>query len=401
MSVSVFGNRILINGTAGTLKGFTVVGRLNPTTCSSTFYKNAWAAWSSTELLAAKNTYYANTVRIQVNEALLYDSTGKLDPTLTSGYIVSVANAVALARSLGMAAEVSMQWEQGVTGTNLCDSAGHTGAVLTGVPDTNTDNAWTNLLTSAAWTNNTSQTATAVNFNSDPGVLLELFNEPSLGTLAGTTSDWSTWHSNLQSRLNTIRALGTTNVVLVPGLNGDQLLDTTYIGGSSVASYLLTDPLNALVYAVHPYPKVKTCCSGINIGEFSPQDWFRWWGDMAQTLPAPIIVTEWFTGGQASCWDTNQQPTPPVPIGGYTYTDSPTIASQFTTWLATAGPNGSAISFTGAWPFDSPGYITQDLTTYTLTFFDSSFACGVQVQGAAGYTYEGPGKVIQTYFFNH
>jgi hypothetical protein len=401
MNVSTSGNRILLNGVNGTLKGFTFVGLLNPTTCAGNFYGNAWTNWSAAELLAAKNTYYANTARIQVNEDLLYDSTGNLDPALTSGYIVSVANAVALVRSVGLAAEVSMQWEQGVTGANICDSQGNTGAVLGGVPGTNTDKAWTNLLTSAAWTGNTSQTAAAVNFNNDAGVMLELFNEPSLGSIAGTTSDWSTWQSNLQLRMNTIRAVGATNVLIVPALNGDQILDTTYIGNSSVASYLLYDPLNTLIYAVHPYPKVKSCCSGINIGEFSPQDWLRWWGDMVPKISAPIMVTEWFTGGASSCWDINNQPTPPVPIGGYAYTDSPTIASQFTAWLATSGPGGSAMSFSGAWPFDSPGYITQDLTTYTPTFFDTHFACGVQVQGTAGYTYEGPGQLIQTYFLNH
>jgi hypothetical protein len=115
------------------------------------------------------------------------------------------------------------------------------------------------------------------------------------------------------------------------------------------------------------------------------------------------MITEWFAGGKKAdkCWDKDHQPSP-TPMGETTnsfYT--PTMVAQLMSWLATAGPGKSAMSLTGVWPFDSPGFIAQDLNGFTPTFFDSNFSCGKRVQGAAGLTYEGPGQLIQEYFAKH
>ena len=400
-SVSVSGDQILINGTPGTLNGFTFVGRVNSTSCAGTFYGPAWNSWSEAELLAARDTFHANTIRIQVNQDLLFEPASQnFNSTVINNYITNVANAVALVRSLGMVAEVSMQWED--AGSSVCDgpAPNHKGITLSGAPDANTDSAWDALLESNAWTANTSQSATPQNFNLDSGVIIELYNEPQLGRIQGAASDWTTWQMNLQARLDNVRNTGARNVVVVAALKADHMLDATHLGGYSALSYLLTDPLNSLIYAMHPYPELDTDA----IGEFSELDWSRWWGDLVPTLNAPMLASEWYTGveGTGECWDTVTPKQPSPTPNGYTAPtnfSSPVLAATFLSWLETAGPNGMPISITGVWPFDSPGYIVQDLTTFAPTFFDSNFACGKQVTGVNGeMTYEGPGTAVQSYF---
>jgi hypothetical protein len=394
-SVSISGNQILINGVPGTLKGFTFIGRLTPTSCGSQTDVTAWNNWSAAELKAARDAFHTNTVRMQVSLSYLDPQSPVYSPT----YVQQIDDSVALARSLGMIAVVSMQWQ---SWNVICNAP-----QINGQPDAATDRAWAALLSSNDWTSNSTYTSTPVNFNHDGGVVLEVFNEPGLGGACGTAAEWSTWQSNLQLRVNNIRAVGFTGSLIIPGLYQDHLLDGTYFGGLSVASYLLTDPQSStspqLIYAMHPYPASHgTTCT---VGGFSAMDWNRWFGNVAKTLSAPVVVSEWFTGGAFGklCFDPSHQPSPPLPPGYSSPTNffTPTMAQDFVNWLATAGPNNSTMSLLGAWPFDEAGYIIQDFTSYAPTFFDANFACGVKVQGANGQTYEGPGAVLQSFFAVH
>jgi Cellulase (glycosyl hydrolase family 5) len=418
-SVSVSGNEILINGSPGTLKGFTYVGITNPTTCASSFYSTAANVWGASELSYAQSNFNINVIRLQVALDLIYEPpTGGpyIDPSYIANYITSVGNAVALARSKGLAVIVSMQWESGASGTSVCDNdtpTKHHGATLTGNPATdNGVDAWSALLNSSAWTNNTSQ-GSAMDFNTDTGVLLEIYNEPSLGSIDGGAASWVSWQGGLQPLVNAIRSDGADNVLVIPGEAGEKILDATPYGGTSVADYMLTDSLNSLIYAVHPYP-TTTKGTTYAVGYYSSQDWAYYFGNVAQTINAPVMITEWFTGGidQSYCYDniTPQQPaTLPWNYTKGTTFNSATIASELMSWLETAAPSGSnpsssPMSIAGAWPFDAAGYNSQDLTNYDPTTFPlaSSFQCNKKVTGTDGTnTYPGPGQDLANYFSSY
>jgi MBG domain (YGX type) len=425
-SVSVTGNvlNITSNGVTseGTLNGFTFIGILDPTPCAGGIYPAATKLWNSsasTELSAVRNNFNGNTIRLQVAEDLLYEPASQdFSTTVINNYITTVTNAIALARSKGFAVIVSMQWETQASGTAVCDGAsksspGHYGATINGIPGTSANNAWNALLTSSGWIAN--------NFNNDSGILLEMYNEAQIGSKCATASDWVAQETDLQALLYSIRGDGANNILIVPSMSTEKTLDGSSfasVGGESIvaADATLTDTLATpqLAYGVHPYPEVTT--GSCPLGFFSTQggesgtwnDFDEYFGNVANNpyFNAPIILTEWFTGAINSdfCWDNNSPTTVP---NGYTSTNdsfySPTIASQFFTWLETAGPGGTPISLAGAWAFDAgAGYYAQDTADYYPTFFDSSFSCGVQVTGTDGtLTYEGPGQILANFFRPH
>jgi hypothetical protein len=424
--VSVVGNVLDItsNGVTsqGTLNGFTFIGILDPTPCAGGIYPAATKLWDSSasaELSAVRNNFNGNTVRFQVAEDLLYEPASQdFSQTVINSYITSVISDVALARSKGFAVIVSMQWETQASGTAVCDGAsktnyGHYGATINGIPGTSANNAWNALLTSSGWIAN--------NFNNDSGVLLEMYNEPQMGSKCALASDWVAQQTDLQALLYSIRGDGANNILIVPSMSTEKTLDGSSfasIGGESIvaANATLTDTLSTpqLAYGMHPYPEVTT--GNCPLGYFSTQggasgtwnDFEEYFGNVAlnPSFNAPIILTEWFTGAIDSdfCWNYSSPTTVP---NGYTSTNdvfySPTIATQFTSWIKTAGPGGTPISLAGAWAFDAgPGYWVQDTTNYYPTFFDGSFACGTQVTGTDGTkTSEGPGQTIANFFNNY
>lgn len=260
MNVSTSGNQILVNGSPGTLKGFTFVGVTNPTTCASSFYSTAAYPWAASELSSAQSNFHINVVRLRVALDLIHEPSSQgFSSTYVANYICQVGIAVALARSKGLAVIVSMQWEGGASGTSVCDQYGVHGITLTGDPTSdNAAAAWEALLGSSAWTSNTDYTVTPQDFLIDTGVLLEIYNEPSIGTIDGTASSWIAWQNALQPLVTAIRDDGADNVLIVPGLASEKMLDATPIGGDSVASYMLTDSQDSHIYAVHPYPYATT-----------------------------------------------------------------------------------------------------------------------------------------------
>jgi Cellulase (glycosyl hydrolase family 5) len=434
-SVSVSNNLIDINGAQGTLNGFTFIGIANTTACADPTFATANSDWVGTpgmasELQHSQGMTHANTVRLQVALDLLYEP-GTFSSTVISNYIITVANAVAYARSKGFAVIVSMQWEPQASGTSICDGTkaapGDYGATLTGNPTTDHASlAWDALLKSPYWTSNTTYTSTAVNFLTDTGVLLEIYNEPSMGSKCGTPTDWADWHTPLQDLVNYLRNTdGAKNILVVPALSTDKTLDGSVFnasnGGISImaansvlgtSNSLITDTLSTpqLAYAVHPYPSVTS--GSCNLGFFGPEatgadqgdtDWYVFFGKVAQTMPAPVIITEWFDGAvdPTFCWDSSNPISSPVPFGyspGTTFF-SPTIGTDFITFLKTGGPDGSPLSLAGGWTFDIPAYFVQDFTDFDQTTMNSSFACGSQVTGTDGNpTYEGPGNDVGAFF---
>ncbi|MES2222265.1 MAG: putative Ig domain-containing protein [Acidobacteriota bacterium] len=428
------GNKIFINGARGTLFGWTFVGLANTTTCATPYYatpNSYWGTYSSEELDWVKQMY-GNTVRFQVSLDELTEAS-PFDQTVVNNYIATIGNAIALARSKGMAVIVSMQWESGTNGSSICDNASptnHYGHVLTGNPTTdNALNGWEALFSSSSWYANTSVGGITRNFFNDSGVLLEIFNEPLLGTVAGTSSDWTAWNGPMQTLVSGIRSFTLTvgsntysakNVLVVDGLREARLLDATTLGGLAITynsnMYMMTDSLaNAndtyVIYAVHPYPFVSVAGT-VNMGYFNKADYDDYFGFVSQNMPAPVMVTEWITSGGdvPMCWDTHTPKQPsPTPPNYTTMRTSLDIKDDFISWMTTGGPGNVIPMSMTATAFEEAGFWLQDPanelpanTLHSTNFTgwtDSTFPCNTQVTGTDGnLTYPGPGAGLSNYY---
>jgi hypothetical protein len=168
------------------------------------------------------------------------------------------------------------------------------------------------------------------------------------------------WQTAHQSLITSIRATGAKNTILVEGLAAGATLE---------GAPPLTDPLNSIGYAVHPYffSDYRT-----------PAEYDANFGDFAAAGHV-VLVTEWTTfavGYPEYC----------QPI---TATDSETLLNYL------GAKNIGVIGFA----FDDPGYganygyigsIVQDLNGTPSTFGDGNVFCG-----DLGF---GPGVMLETYF---
>ena len=187
--------------------------------------------------LAAIHAYHADTIRLQVSQPSLNPNSTLYDPQ----YFTDVESAIKQARAAGFVVLVMMQDEM-ITGDSGEDP----------LPSLETQNDW-DLFTSA--------------FGSDRGVIFELYNEPSL---TASPAAWLLWlnggeyqgqtYLGMQTLVNHIRASGAENVLVVDGLgvkatNPSNPNQQPISEASATLQNVLTvaDPLNRIVYAVHPY----------------------------------------------------------------------------------------------------------------------------------------------------
>jgi aryl-phospho-beta-D-glucosidase BglC (GH1 family) len=119
-------------------------------------------------------------------------------------------------------------------------------------------------------------TAVATAYKSDPHVMFELYNEP-------TISDWGAWKTNFQAMTDAVRGAGANNIVIIGGL--DWAYDL---------SKVITDPSTRItgkniVYNTHPY------------GNKAPSsDWPGKFGNLAATFP--VFATEFGTYDCGGDW---------------------------------------------------------------------------------------------------
>ena len=269
--------------------------------------------YGSTEL-AAIQTFGADTIRFQVSQPAL-------DTTNTAGlydanYLAEVVTAVKLARQNGFVVMIMMQ-DESITGET--DHAP--------LPTTVTEADW-DLLNAQ--------------FSADPGVVYELYNEPNLPE---TAANWALWLNGgtqttpnkqsvpaigMQTLITHLRGEGSQNVFILDGLD----LAKTLAGVPTVA-----DPLNLLVYAVHPYPD----------GSVDETSWDADFGIASQTLP--VWADEWSAG-------TNQS----LGLKGLC---SYQVAVDFLNYIR---EHNIAL---GAGAFDIPGFMVQDVPGWTYTNYDN------------------------------
>ena len=120
-------------------------------------------------------------------------------------------------------------------------------------------------------------------FGSDQGVVFELYNEPSLDA---TPANWQLWLNGgdapsanglvasigMQGLINDLRATGAENVFVLDGLGLAKTLD---------GMLPVSDPLNRLVYAVHPYEG----------GSADESQWDTEFGNPSANMP--VWADEW------------------------------------------------------------------------------------------------------------
>ena len=250
--VSVDGNRLLRDGESWLPRGFNLIGLLTPAWCDRPVGTAAREHFGDRELAAARE-WGADVLRFQVSQR------GLADPAVATkdraAYLDHVVDGVAQARAAGFVVVVSMQ-----------DQFFGCGDVHP-LPSAATVDAWSALVPS---------------LREDPGVLLELFNEP---RNEDDGPGWAQWRdggsapdANLgdravghQALVDHVRGLGSTNVLIA---------DSARLGERSAGLPLLDDPLDRLAYAIHPYYYV--------VGK---SWWDQHYGDLAAR--APVLATEW------------------------------------------------------------------------------------------------------------
>jgi hypothetical protein len=313
-AVSVDGSQLLRGGADWIPRAVQIVGLVAPDRDLQGKYVAAHDHFGAAELSAAVADH-VDTIRFQVSQFGLDPQ----DPMYSASYAAEVERGVALARQLGLNAIVSLQAQAPAGRNGRCP-----------LPDAGAARAWQTL---------------APMFAGDPGVMFELYNEP--GIAAGRAG-WETWLDGgeviqpnglscfavgTQPLIDMIRSSAPRNVIIVPGLAGEQTL-----AGMPV----VTDPANPtepqLAYGIH-YPSLTQ-------GSVA---WDRAFGRASANVP--VIVTEWDQNSSHNC-----------------ITDGPAKASLLLAYLAS-----KKIGVVG-FAFDLPGTIVVDYS-YAPTSYDA-FACG-------------------------
>lgn len=194
----------------------------------------------ATAVQAIKN-WHVNAVRIPLNEDCLLNINGPQSTYVGQAYLTAVHNFVNLLNQANIAVILDLHWTN--AGTSLANAQ-------TPMPDQ--DHA------PAAWT------AIANEFKGNSSVIFDLFNEPYPDNNQDTTAAWTCWLNGgtcsgvhftvagMQELVNTVRATGATNPLLLGGV-----AYAAHI--SRWMQYKPNDPLNNLMAAVHIYPDLSQC----------------------------------------------------------------------------------------------------------------------------------------------
>ncbi|WP_446742430.1 glycoside hydrolase family 5 protein [Silvibacterium acidisoli] len=203
---------------------------------------------------------YSNMVKAGADSVRVMLGQTVGDPQNTQFYSKDFVNqfiaAVQSARNAGLTVIVSIQDESIVQDQNP-----------TPLPNDATQRVWAQLMPA---------------FKDDKGIVLELFNEAGTGpTQVPTATDWQNWAAAMNATIDSVRSEGATNVVVADGL--------AHAGTLSGAPDL-TDKLNSVAYASHPYtfsadsekPANEQSFLDVSFGNFAANH--------------PVIITEWGQG---------------------------------------------------------------------------------------------------------
>jgi hypothetical protein len=200
--------------------------------------------------VAAIKTWGVTAVRVPVNEACWNAESYVTPADAGATYQAAVKQYVSLLNAAGMVAIIDLHWTDGMYTGN---SAGCTSAQATcqkPMPDA--------AQAVPFWS------SVASTFKGNNAVILDLFNEPYVERATGNeTTGWQCWQTGgtcpgvtyqvagMQTLVNTVRATGATNVLMLGGLAFSNDL-TQWL------QFKPTDPANNLVAAWHSY-NFNTC----------------------------------------------------------------------------------------------------------------------------------------------
>jgi hypothetical protein len=287
------------------------------------------------QVLAARDTWYANTVSLQLSSNNLF-----AQKPYDASYLAAVDQAVAWSNQLGMNILLVLQYE------------GY-GNSFQKMPTQDSIDFW-NVLSR--------------HYADNPTVFFDLFNEPLPATLLGTSDNdaaWTFWQGGgdvdgvryvgMQQIVDAIRGNGAQNLVLVDGLAAGEdikLLPQHPLRGTNVA------------YAIHPYFNATQ--------HHTPSDWDRWFGDAVSSADFPVVADEWseYQSGRGEC-----------------ITDAPTVVPQFLAYLRnkSVGIIGYAFwpgTLIRGWDFRSPTRYDFSPTTCLPSSSDSNLGADAQGAGA-------------------
>ena len=322
--VRVRGNMLVRDGEPWTPHGFYQIAFEVPPAVaalptSKPFWKIAYDHYTPEEYVRMRRVG-ADSVRFQVAQPGMDPQNALYDPA----YAGRAIGAVKAARAAGLTVILSIQ-DEVQTGE----------PVPSPLPNDATRRIWTYL---------------APIYGYDPGVLYELYNEPSPQPSA---QNWSAWADAMNETIRTVRRAGGRNVVVADGLGAAQHLD---------GAPLLSDPLGQIAYAAHPYANRQA--------DQTEPVWEAKFGAFARL--APTIVTEWLPGYFCDA-------------------DTPASTVAFFDYLTRLNV-GLEI---GIWDFSGPYFrtVNSDFPHTTVTSFQGP--TGPLACGAAG---DGPGKTVETWY---
>jgi hypothetical protein len=190
---------------------------------------------SDSTSIAAIAAWHINAVRIPLNEDCWLNINGVNSAYGGSNYQTAIVNYVNLLNSAGLVAILDLHWSAPgstqATGQNPMPDADHSTAFWQGVANT---------------------------FKGNSSVIFDLFNEPFPDNNSDTTAGWTCWRDGgscsgvsytavgFQSLVNTVRATGATNIIMLGGLQYSNAL-------SQWLTYKPTDSTGNLVAAWHVY----------------------------------------------------------------------------------------------------------------------------------------------------
>ena len=176
-----------------------------------------------------------NAIRIPLNEDCWLGINGVAASMSGTAYQQAVVNYVNLLNSMGVIVILDLHW--GAPGTTLATAQ-------TPMPDADP--------TPAFWT------SVAATFKGNTSVIFDLFNEPYPDNNSDTTAGWTCWRdggtcsgvsytvAGFQSLVNTVRATGATNIIMLGGLQYSNAL-------SQWLTYKPADSTGNLIAAWHSY----------------------------------------------------------------------------------------------------------------------------------------------------
>jgi endoglucanase len=254
--VDVSGIHMTLNGSPWLSRGVVLQAFVKPLaalqvgTGTDAARLNARLNYGTPELTAIQG-YHADTIRFQIGQPSLDPKS----PLYDANYFNDIVAAIKLARQNGFVVMVMMQ-DEAISG----EPNPHP------LPIAETQSDW-DLFTAQ--------------FGSDRGVLFELYNEPKL---PNTAANWQFWLNGglvpnetipsigMQQLITHIRSQGSQNVFVLDGLNLAKTLSGVPV---------VTDTLNRLVYAVHPYQD----------GSADESQWDAEFGN--PSLSMPVWADEW------------------------------------------------------------------------------------------------------------